>query len=38
MSDMGLRVNDYLQHMFQAVARIERYTRGMDQAAFLQDE
>ncbi len=38
MSDKGLRVNDYLQHMLQAVARIERYTQGMDQAAFLQDE
>ena len=38
MSKKGLRVNDYLEHILQAIDRIERYTFGKDQAAFLQDE
>jgi uncharacterized protein with HEPN domain len=33
-----LRVNDYLDHIVQAIERIERYTLGKGQAAFLQDE
>jgi uncharacterized protein with HEPN domain len=38
MSKKGLRVNDYLDHILQAIERIERYTVGKDEAAFLQDE
>jgi uncharacterized protein with HEPN domain len=38
MSKKGLRVNDYLDHIVRAIERIERYTLGKDEAAFLQDE
>jgi uncharacterized protein with HEPN domain len=38
MSKKDLRVNDYLDHILQAIERIERYTLGKDEAAFLQDE
>jgi uncharacterized protein with HEPN domain len=30
------RLADYLGHILEAMARIERYTRGMDEAAFSQ--
>lgn len=32
------RVPDYLAHMLQALERIDRYTQGLDQAAFEADE
>jgi uncharacterized protein with HEPN domain len=32
MSKKGLRVNDYLDHILQAIERIERYTLGKDEA------
>jgi uncharacterized protein with HEPN domain len=38
MSKKDLRVNDYLDHILQAIERIERYTLGKNEAAFLQDE
>jgi uncharacterized protein with HEPN domain len=38
MSKKGLRVNDYLGHILQAIERIERYTLGKDEATFLQNE
>jgi uncharacterized protein with HEPN domain len=38
MSKKDLRVNDFLDHILQAIERIERYTLGKDEAAFLQDE
>jgi uncharacterized protein with HEPN domain len=38
MSTKDLRVNDYLDHILQAIERIERYTSGKNEAAFLQDE
>jgi uncharacterized protein with HEPN domain len=38
MSKKGLRINDYLGHILQAIDRIERYTLGKDEASYLQDE
>jgi len=38
MNDKALRAADYLQHILQAMERIERYTAGMDEAAFLGSE
>lgn len=34
----ALRVPDYLGHILQAIERINRYTRDMDEAAFLNSE
>ena len=34
----ALRVADYLGHILQAIERINRYTRDMDEAAFLNSE
>lgn len=36
--DKSLRVKDYLGHILQAIARIERYTMPLDRTAFLADE
>jgi uncharacterized protein with HEPN domain len=33
-----LRTADYLGHLLQAIERIGRYTRSMDEATFLRDE
>ena len=38
MSKHKLRVNDYLDHILQAIERIERYTIGMDEDAFLENQ
>ena len=35
---MSLRVPDYLGHILEAIARIERYTTDMDETAFLNSE
>lgn len=34
----ALRAKDYLEHILTAMERIERYTIGLDQAAFLGSE
>lgn len=34
----ALRVPDYLGHIIQAIERIDRYTVGMDEVAFLNSE
>jgi len=34
----ALRLEDYLAHIIEAVVRIERYTKGMDQDGFLASE
>lgn len=31
----ALRIKDYLQHILTAMERIERYTNGLDESAFL---
>jgi uncharacterized protein with HEPN domain len=33
-----LRVPDYLDHILVAIGRIQKYTAGMTEAAFLHDE
>jgi len=33
-----LRVDDYLDHILQAILRIHRYTEDLTEVAFLQDE
>ncbi len=33
-----LRVPDYLEHILSAIERIDRYTKGMEEAAFLGSE
>jgi len=33
-----LRVADYLEHIAQAIERIDRYTEDMDETAFLASE
>ena len=38
MSRDVLRLVDYLDHICTAIERIERYTAGMDQTAFLNNE
>ena len=38
MSNKTLRTGDYLGHILQAIARIQRYTTGLTQAAFCGDE
>jgi len=37
-ADKALRVPDYLHHILEAIARIERYTRDLDETLFLHDE
>jgi uncharacterized protein with HEPN domain len=32
------RLPDYLDHILEAIARIQRYTAGMSQAEFVDDE
>lgn len=34
----ALRISDYLGHILKAIERIDRYTAGMDAAAFLNSE
>lgn len=38
MSRATQRLVDYLEHIAQAIVRIERYSRDLDEAAFLQNE
>jgi len=38
MSKEHLRTPDYLEHTLEAIRRITRYTHGMDEATFMQDE
>ncbi len=38
MSDKTLRTGDYLGHILQAIARIQRYTSGLTEATFCADE
>jgi indole-3-glycerol phosphate synthase len=38
MGDEILRVADYLGHILRAIARIGRYTAGLDEAGFLANE
>lgn len=38
MSKDKLRVSDYLDHMLDAIERIRRYTLGMTESAFLENE
>ena len=33
-----LRVKEYLNHILEAIERINRYSNGMDEEEFLQDE
>jgi uncharacterized protein with HEPN domain len=32
-----LRIEDYLTHILEAIARIQEYTSGMDRAMFMSD-
>ncbi|MBS0508636.1 MAG: DUF86 domain-containing protein [Proteobacteria bacterium] len=34
----ALRVPDYLEHILKAIERIDRYTKDMEEAAFLSSE
>ncbi len=38
MKKSQLRVADYLEHIQQAIERIQRYTEDMDEVAFLKNE
>lgn len=38
MNKGQLRIPDYLEHMLEAIRRIHRYTKGMDEATFRVDE
>lgn len=38
MSKEQFRLNDYLTHILQAIERIERYTRNMDESGFIGDD
>lgn len=38
MSRDSQRLSDYLDHILQAIERIQRYTEGMDETAFIQSE
>ncbi|NLP59816.1 DUF86 domain-containing protein [Paraburkholderia sacchari] len=38
MSRDKLRLPEYLQHILDAIGRIDRYTKGMDKRAFESDE
>lgn len=32
-----LRIEDYLTHILEAIARVQEYTSGMDRAVFMSD-
>ena len=38
MSRDPLRLNDYLDHILNAIGRIENYTVGLNQASFISNE
>lgn len=38
MSKDKLRVHEYLKHILAAIQRIRRYTQGMTESAFLENE
>ena len=38
MNRNALRLTDYLTHILEAIDRIERYTRGLDRAAFMSTD
>ena len=38
MSKNSLRIKDYLEHIKEALERIERYTASLTEASFLLDE
>ncbi|MBI4203856.1 MAG: DUF86 domain-containing protein [Betaproteobacteria bacterium] len=38
MSKDGLRARSYLGHILEAIQRINRYTRDMTEASFLENE
>lgn len=38
MREMRLRLQDFLEHILQAIERIERYTADTDETTFLQNE
>lgn len=38
MNKNSLRIKDYLEHIYEALERIERYTAAMTEASFLQNE
>jgi uncharacterized protein with HEPN domain len=38
MSRDPLRLNDYLEHILNAIGRIENYTVGLNQASFISNE
>jgi uncharacterized protein with HEPN domain len=38
MNKNNLRIQDYLEHIHEALERIERYTATMTEASFLKDE
>ncbi len=38
MSDASRRLDDYLNHILNAISKIERYTTGMNKASFLANE
>lgn len=38
MSRDRQRLSDYLNHILEAIERIDRYTEDVDEVAFLQDE
>ena len=38
MNRNALRLADYLSHILEAIDRIERYTRGLDRAAFMSTD
>lgn len=38
MSRDAQRLPDYLRHILQAIERIQRYTDGMDELGFVQNE
>lgn len=38
MSKDSLRIPDYVDHLLQALRRIERYTETMDETMFLEDQ
>jgi uncharacterized protein with HEPN domain len=37
MAPETLRLPDYLDHMLEAIRRVDEYTQGMEEHAFLQD-
>lgn len=38
MSRASQRLHDYLRHILEAVERIQRYTRDLDEAGFVADD